>query len=155
MDLMKGLLHGVVVSPNEHRLHNLALLWCKCTSSYGWHEQIYFSAHESGRTALCEGNLCMRPIDVHLHWQETFRGSGWDVEVVLWGRLFLQAGWQDCNSSNLAKSSGKHFCGNVAYSHTKAQYFTEGFNGPEHLSEKANRWNPAVATTALAIHRLY
>lgn len=113
---------------------NLVLRRSKWTSRYGWHGQIYFPARDLGRTGLCEGNLCMRPIDVQLQWQETFMGSGWDVKVVLWVRLFLQAGWQVCNSSNLAICSGKHFCGNVLCSLTKVQYFTEGLKGPEHLA---------------------
>lgn len=47
-------------------------------------------------------------------------------------------------------------CGNEVHSLTKVQLVvSEGFKGPEHLSEQANRWNPAVATVALTIHASY
>ena len=58
---------GVGINPNEHRLRNLAVLPSKCTSGYGWHEQICLSALESGRARLRKGDLCLRPVDVHLH----------------------------------------------------------------------------------------
>lgn len=109
---------------------NPVLLLSKCTSSYGWHEQMCFSALESGR-ARCEANLCLRPIDVHSHRQEAFGKSGLGVEVILCSWLFLQAGSQVCNSCSLAIFSAKFFCGNVIYSVTKIQLvFIWGVQGP-------------------------